>query len=248
MLLQESFDDFMGVVMMVIICGGAIIFIIWAFISKSMDKEKAYEKKKSLIKKMPEKNEKWDAFIKSIEQVIEPSCKCNMPIYRIFEIYDDLSIEYRCLTCTRKGKLTHTKLKGALTDNGLVNTDVIDVFNEVADFESAIDSIETLGNLKLNLNTAWDIDYSSRGPWYRGIQFKPSKPTEYRQTKRRRNISTQTKQFVWERDQGQCAMCGAEYNLEYDHIIPFSKGGSNGPKNIQLLCRDCNSKKRAKIL
>jgi len=35
--------------------------------------------------------------------------------------------------------------------------------------------------------------------------------------------------------------------LEYDHIIPVSKGGSNTERNIQLLCEKCNRQKSATI-
>jgi hypothetical protein len=32
-------------------------------------------------------------------------------------------------------------------------------------------------------------------------------------------------------------------HIEYDHIIPRSKGGPNTVENIQILCRMCNLKK-----
>lgn len=61
-----------------------------------------------------------------------------------------------------------------------------------------------------------------------------------------RHISDATKRLVWERDGGKCRACGSDENIEYDHIHPVSKGGSSEHSNIQLLCRPCNRKKRAK--
>ena len=37
--------------------------------------------------------------------------------------------------------------------------------------------------------------------------------------------------------------CGGYEYLEYDHISPYSCGGSNDVSNIQLLCRKCNRSK-----
>lgn len=53
--------------------------------------------------------------------------------------------------------------------------------------------------------------------------------------------------LVWNRDGGKCVKCGGIENLEFDHIIPISKGGSNTARNIQLLCERCNRSKGAKI-
>lgn len=41
---------------------------------------------------------------------------------------------------------------------------------------------------------------------------------------------------------GKCQnpACGSTVNLEQDHIVPKSKGGSDGLFNKQLLCRKCN--------
>lgn len=62
-----------------------------------------------------------------------------------------------------------------------------------------------------------------------------------------RHISQQVKDLVWNRDNGKCRECGSNERLEFDHIIPFAKGGSNTYRNIQLLCEPCNRTKSDKI-
>jgi len=63
-----------------------------------------------------------------------------------------------------------------------------------------------------------------------------------------RLIPPQVKLEVWKRDKGKCVMCGSTDNLHFDHIIPFSKGGSSlVADNIQLLCARHNISKRDKI-
>jgi Holliday junction DNA helicase RuvB len=62
-----------------------------------------------------------------------------------------------------------------------------------------------------------------------------------------RMISSEVRRKVWRRDDGKCVKCGSREKLEYDHIIPISKGGSNTARNIELLCEKCNREKSADI-
>ena len=62
-----------------------------------------------------------------------------------------------------------------------------------------------------------------------------------------RYIPPSVKLAVWRRDQGKCVQCKSKEKLEYDHIIPVTKGGSNTERNVQLLCEKCNREKAAKI-
>jgi len=63
----------------------------------------------------------------------------------------------------------------------------------------------------------------------------------------RRRISREVRQRVWQRYGGRCAECQADTYLEFDHIVPVAKGGSNSDTNVQLLCRKCNLAKSDNI-
>jgi tellurite resistance protein len=58
-----------------------------------------------------------------------------------------------------------------------------------------------------------------------------------------RHIPREVRQRVWQKYGGRCAECSATTYLEFDHIIPIARGGSNTDANVQLLCRTCNLKK-----
>lgn len=49
-----------------------------------------------------------------------------------------------------------------------------------------------------------------------------------------------------------CALCGArpssEIMLDIDHVLPVSKGGSDDPSNLQVLCHKCNRGKGNEII
>lgn len=63
-----------------------------------------------------------------------------------------------------------------------------------------------------------------------------------------RIIPSAVKLEVWQRDKGQCVLCGSKENLHFDHDLPFSKGGSSlTAANIRLLCAKHNLSKGAKI-
>lgn len=101
------------------------------------------------------------------------------------------------------------------------------------DKKNAIKDLDKAYSIDLNLKDS--IDYLCE---QENISF-----TYKQEETRSRNISTKVRDEVWNRAKGKCEECGSQINLEFDHIIPFSKGGSNTYRNIQLLCESCNRKK-----
>ncbi len=63
-----------------------------------------------------------------------------------------------------------------------------------------------------------------------------------------RQIPGKVKLAVFKRDKGICIQCGAKDNLHFDHLLPYSKGGTSlKEENIQLLCARHNLQKSARL-
>lgn len=69
-----------------------------------------------------------------------------------------------------------------------------------------------------------------------------------------RVIPQDVKVAVAVRDKGRCQLrfpgiCLGDREIQYDHVIPWSRGGSSkDPDNIQLACSACNKHKSNKVL
>jgi len=80
----------------------------------------------------------------------------------------------------------------------------------------------------------------------RRTERKSNKPETDNNT-RTRHIPQRIKDEVYRRDGGRCSFrgrdgkrCGSRWNLQYDHIVPYGKGGDNSPENLRLLCAEHN--------
>lgn len=58
-------------------------------------------------------------------------------------------------------------------------------------------------------------------------------------------VSDATRRRILERDNYSCVYCGGCDELEVDHRLPVSKGGTNDDENPCAACRSCNRDKRA---
>lgn len=129
------------------------------------------------------------------------------------------------------------------------------------------DKIDAKRRVKAVCKPCWEIQYCPYGPLVE--QFPLAEPSDERgcrifghvcpvfhvaepftETKELRAISRtipRPVQFrVLKRENQICRKCGQpvrDDEVHFDHIIPWSKGGSSDERNIQLLCGDCNRKK-----
>lgn len=83
--------------------------------------------------------------------------------------------------------------------------------------------------------------------YFEKLQVKLTSPTAIEASRLRERIPEAVRIAVWRRDKGRCADCGSRAQIEYDHIIPLDKGGSNTVRNVELLCHACNAKKGNRI-
>jgi hypothetical protein len=82
---------------------------------------------------------------------------------------------------------------------------------------------------------------------FESLKAKFDEPMGTETTYDRPRIPEKVRIEVWRRDGDKCARCGSRERLEYDHVVPISRGGSNTARNVELLCESCNRKKSANV-
>lgn len=67
----------------------------------------------------------------------------------------------------------------------------------------------------------------------------------------KRELWRPLRQFVYERDKGQCCYCHEQaelFNCHCHHVLDLSLGGTNHPTNLKILCRKCHKKRHPHML
>lgn len=79
------------------------------------------------------------------------------------------------------------------------------------------------------------------------VQVTRNLPKKHVPTERKVVAANYDRLFVsvGRRDGFWCAACRGCNDLELDHVLPVSLGGSSGLDNLQLLCAPCNNQKGA---
>lgn len=194
-----------------------LIIIIVIIISMSIHFE---SQRQNLLKNITDKN---IVFVKLLIEnfLVQPCTKCHEFTMRLLEISPNArSVHYQCVHCNKK-------------------------MRAAAGTEKASDIIPVWSKLK-NLVDDYNRKYTS-SQILSSFEFETAAaPLPFEQTSRS-PISESVRSEVWRRDRGQCVFCGSKENLQFDHIIPVSRGGATTAQNLQLLCQQCNLAKGSKI-
>lgn len=103
----------------------------------------------------------------------------------------------------------------------------------------------------------WRADNKGQVSQYNKVYLQTHMPEKLAKDHKRRamkrsapgTFTAQDVERIHFQQKGRCAYCKVALTKSFhrDHIVPLSRGGSNWPNNIQLLCRDCNQHKHATL-
>ena len=218
-LLKTSFQDFLYIYYFRFFD----TFLFQRVYCKKWEVEKQHE-----LKVLFENIEKRDNSLEKINQLIEDyfemkyCSKCNDNHYSLIEINNQgTGIHMQCNTCNKK-----------VWFKSGVNFEKGDLVRR--HWDNFIYYSDSISSEPESFSITVDQDFSMDS----NIEQKQLK---------RESIPQSIKDKVWNRDGGKCVQCGSNENIEFDHIIPFSKGGSSTYRNLQILCEKCNRSKSDKI-
>ena len=198
------------------------------------------EKHNLFIKNNPHLSNSKRNLIKSIKSLASHISQCQKCRNKNFTVWDlqETSLTLRCDSCKKKSFINNE-----ISDNLYLE------LNNYFKWEKYCQRKNShYTKFKFNIE-----GFRSNTPIHRGIRFKSLAKEEIKvkndiiSDRKTRRITQEVKDKVWNRDGGKCVECGSNEKLEFDHIIPHSKGGANTYRNIQLLCEPCNRSKSAKI-
>ena len=153
--------------------------------------------------------------------LVEPCPRCHEVQNRLLQISPNArSVQLQCTTCNRK------YWAGASNPHGYKVGEEHHAF-----WETTQALAQLLGEESIEVEVFFDV---------------PAGPMPFEQTTREQ-IPSSLRSEVWRRDEGRCRRCSSRNNLQFDHIIPVSRGGGTTPQNLQLLCKSCNLSKGNKI-
>ncbi len=161
--------------------------------------------------------EKIDSFI-IVNFQVDPCTRCYESEMRLIQFSQNgKSLSYQCINCNKK------RHAAALSSQAK---------------DTAIEIQENMMGWDAKLAEKWNSPE---------ITFLTTDSTLPFEQTSRISLPESIRAEVWRRDMGKCTQCESNQNIEFDHIIPISKGGSNSVNNLQLLCRSCNASKSNNI-
>ncbi|MGI8951786.1 MAG: HNH endonuclease [Chitinophagaceae bacterium] len=147
---------------------------------------------------------------------------------------------------TENGKFFEAALR---SKQGLQESELIKVYEKIKDGIWAFNGVFELVDAWIEKSKRRNVFKFKLNVTDKTIDEKKHRITEIKDLDHNRIIPTDVKLEVWKRDKGRCITCGSTDNLHFDHILPYSKGGTSlKAENIQLLCARHNLQKRDKIL
>lgn len=149
-------------------------------------------------------------------------------------------------TLTQNGKFYEAAIN---FKNGIISPELIRVFEKIKDGIWVYNGIFELIDAWMEISNGREVFKFKMQITDRTIDLKIKRIQELKDLEHNRMIPTSVKLEVWKRDKGKCVECGSSNNLHFDHILPFSKGGTSlKSDNIQLLCARHNLEKSDQIL
>lgn len=142
----------------------------------------------------------------------------------------------------------------AFTDKDLVNLcrwfasngKAIDTIGNVREYGRESRHVESLTHIIETVDDDWTREEAEKA--YHQVSDSIQEWAQERERKtKKRVIPTALRKIIFERDAYRCQHCSDWHDLTVDHIIPECAGGDLDPRNLQTLCKKCNSRKGTKI-